>query len=284
MAIGLAPIFVKFLMMSGGVGPVAAGFWRMSIGSLFFAATLFFSPDRSTTVSDIRKISVANLLPLVAAGVLFALDLSVWHTSFAYTSVASSTLIANLSSILVPLSGVVFFKERLKPKLIIGGAIAIVGVIGLTLFKVSGSRDSSQDSLILGEGLAFLTAFFYTGYMLVIKKMSGKFPSRLIMLVSTAISAAVLLVFALFHEGRLFPEVLSAWVWILAVGTISQGIGQGLIAKALSTLPVSQSALILLCAPTSSAVFGWLILGESLASAQIVSGRDSDARGAATNN
>ena len=271
MAIGLAPIFVKLLMTSTAVGPVAAGFWRMCIGALGFALMILVSRTRNESIKSIKSLLVDARSPVIMAGVFFALDLAAWHTSFAYTSVAASTLIANLSAVLVPLAGVIFFKESFSRKIVFGGFLAVTGVACLTLSRAVGSGGIGQHSYLLGEGLAFLTAFFYTGYMLCVKNLSKRFSSRSLMFLSSATSAAILFIIVVASGQEFIPEQRDGWLWILMLGLISQVAGQGFIARALAVLPVSQSALILLSAPVATALFGWIILGEALSNTQILS-------------
>ncbi len=269
LAIGLSPIFAKWVVLTGNVSPIGAGFWRMGIGSLGFGLLILLPSDRQLGLAELRSTLKKSPLPIVLAGILFACDLTAWHTSFEYTSVSSSTLLANLSSIFVPVCGVLFFREKFKSKLAIGGVLALIGGFGIAFFRNAVGRDGSHDSLLLGEGLAFMTAFFYTAYMLIIKRIVGGGAPRSIMFISSGVSAIILCLLAIFLEQTIWPHANAAWVWIFALGLISQTMGQGLIAKALMVLPVSQSALILLAAPTSSAVFGWLLLGEALTAPQI---------------
>lgn len=268
-AIALAPIFAKFIGMTGHVSPIGAGFWRMAIGTLGFGMLILLPSDRKKALDELRFVAKTSSLPIILAGILFAGDLAAWHTSFEYTSVTSSTLIANTSSVLVPLCGVLFFREVFKRKLAIGGVMAMTGVVGLVLLRTNAGRDASHDSLLMGEGFAFMTAFLYTGYMLIIKKAVGNGTTRSIMLISSAVSAVILCVIANSLDQAIFPSTKGAWVWILALGLICQVMGQGLIAKALKVLPVSQSAILLVIAPTSTAIFGWVLLGETLTLSQI---------------
>jgi drug/metabolite transporter (DMT)-like permease len=270
MAIGLAPVFVKLLTTTAiGVGPVAAGFWRMAIGSAGFAALAFARSGKAMPAGSPR-FNKRFLWMVTLAGVLFALDLSAWHTSFKYTTVASSTLIANLSSVLVPVCGVVFFGEPLRRGMIGGGVLAIVGVAGLALGRSNGLGIDAQRSLVLGEGLAFLTAFFYTGYMLTIKSITRTVTPGVVMLWSSLFSAVVLFAVCLALGEAMIPADASGWIYLAGLGLVSQFAGQGLIARALVTLPVSRSALLLLSAPASSTVFGWLFLDERLTLVQIL--------------
>lgn len=272
-AIGFAPIFAKLLILDGAMSPFASGFWRMFIGAVGFYLMLMMSGRWSASVAELQSLRNNSWFTALLAGLLFAADLMAWHTSFLFTSVGASSLIANLSAVLVPISGVIFFREKLKPHIIVGGSLALLGLVGLTLLKsgqINGSR-LYEGREFLGELLAFLTAFFYTGYMLSIKSLAGKYSARVLMFTSSTVSALILGL-ACFSLGQsLIPATGLGWLWAICLGVLSQVVGQGLVASSLAVLPVGQSALILLWAPISSTVFGWLILGEAMNLGQVLS-------------
>lgn len=272
-AIGLAPIFARLVVTQGGVGSIAAGFWRMFIGAIGFALLGFFQRKKdgqapfAESVSEVLRI---GRNAAVIAGVMFAFDLIAWHISFEYTSVANATLLANLSSLMVPLCGVLIFKETFRKSLAAGGLFAIAGVVCLVLFGAAPQGAAISEYKYLGDGLAFLTAFFYTGYMLSTKNLASRLNAGALMLVVSTISAVLLLLTSLLLKIPVLPTAPIGWVWILCIGGFSQIMGQGLVARALTRLPVSQSALMLLSAPVSSAVFGVLILDQTLKPGQLV--------------
>src|SRR6267378_357753 len=89
--IALSPIFVRL----SEAGPTATAFWRVALAvpALWLLVLLRKMPSPG-------NFSGKNLL-LFAAGLAFAGDLGFWHTSIKLTSVANSTLLANLASIFV---------------------------------------------------------------------------------------------------------------------------------------------------------------------------------------
>lgn len=272
-SIGLAPIFVRLAVTEGGVGSVAAGFWRMFIGAIGFALIGFTQnrkPNTKPFQLAVRDVIRLGFIPAVIAGVLFALDLISWHISFEYTNVANATLLANLSSFFVPMCGVLFFKEPFRKSLAIGGICAIGGVTCLILFGAAPAGAAITEYKYLGDGLAFLTAFFYTGYMLSTKVLAKRLNANALMLVVSGLSAVLLFGASLLLHSPIIPNTPQGWQWILCLGCVSQIMGQGLVAKALTLLPVSQSALLLLFAPVSSAICGVIILGQSLVFGQLV--------------
>lgn len=272
-SIGLAPIFTRLAVGQGGVGSIAAGFWRMCIGAIGFAVLGFLQNRKTvgkTFHESLKDVFDIGFKAAVIAGVMFALDLIAWHISFEYTSVANATLLANLSSFFVPICGILFFKEPFRKSLVAGGICATSGVICLVHFGVAPRDAAISDFKYLGDALAFLTAFFYTGYMLSTKHLAKRLNAGALMLVVSSLSAALLLGSSLILNSRVIPEAQIGWIWILCLGGVSQVMGQGFVAKALTVLPVSQSALMLLAAPVSSALFGVLILGQTLQPGQLL--------------
>ena len=273
-AIGFAPIFAKLLTEHGGLGPVASGFWRMAIGSLGFMLLLILGDRHRKSSQDVYRLLRDAKVPVFLAGLLFAADLVAWHTSFLYTNVGVSSLIANLSAVFVPITGVLFFREKLRPSIVLGGALAFCGLLGLTSLKSNQASLAINESPTLsyvGECLALLTAFFYTGYIIAIKHVAKTFSSRAIMLVSSMISAVIIGLIAVGVDYPILPTSALGWLLVIGLGIVSQVIGQGLVASALSDLPVSQSAILLLWAPISSVVFGRVILGDIMNIGQLVS-------------
>src|SRR5215213_3585657 len=92
--IALSPIFVRL----SESGPTATAFWRVAL-AVPVLWILYAAQRRNRQAPRGRQ----SWLLLVAAALCFAGDLAFWHTSIQLTSVANSTLLANLASIFVTL-------------------------------------------------------------------------------------------------------------------------------------------------------------------------------------
>src|SRR5690606_1510442 len=123
------------------------------------------------------------------AGFAFAGDLAFWHLSIRYTSVANSTLLANLASIFVTLAAWLFLRERPTGLFLAGLASALAGV-GLL---VSTSLSFSGTAL-LGDAMGVATAAFYAGYLSAVQELRARGETVLgLMATTSAITAALLL-------------------------------------------------------------------------------------------
>jgi drug/metabolite transporter (DMT)-like permease len=253
--IALSPIWVRV----ADVGPTASAFWRVALAvPLLWALSAFFPSG------GIHSGKKQNLL-LLAAGLAFAGDLAFWHWSIQFTSVANSTLLANLASTFVTLAAWVLWRQRPAMTFLAGLAAALVGV-GLL---VRASLGLSARAL-LGDALGVITAMFYAWYLLSVKGVRDRGIATLqLMAVTSTITAAILLPVALASGEGLLPAGLPGWLKLLGLAWISHSAGQGLIAYALAHLPAAFSSVGLLFQPVMAALFAWVLLGEALGALQI---------------
>jgi drug/metabolite transporter (DMT)-like permease len=205
---------------------------------------------------------------LVAAGVAFAGDLGFWHASIQLTSVANSTLLANLASIFVTLAAWLFLRQRPSGLFLAGLVTALAGVFTL----VRASVELSPTALA-GDALGVLTAMFYAAYLLAVKALRDRKQSTLeVMAVTSTITAAILLPVALASGETMLPSSASGWAVLAGLALVSHAAGQGLIAFALAHLPAAFSSVSLLFQPVMAALFAWMILAEPLVPLQVLGG------------
>jgi drug/metabolite transporter (DMT)-like permease len=258
--IGLAPIFVRL----AAVGPTAAAFWRvfLALPVLFLLQRFGVAPPRPAPAhrGDGKQI-------LWLAGLAFAGDLALWHQSIRLTSVANSTLLANLAPVFLTLVLHFGFDQRHAPRFWLGLALSFGGALVL----LGGSLRLGRNA-VLGDVCAIVTAAFYAAYQLLVSRGRRNFSALEVMLRSSAGAAAVLLAITLISGETLWPRDLHAWTILVALALISHVGGQGLIAWALAHLPASFSSVTLLIQPIAASVFAWLILGEGFGPRQALGG------------
>lgn len=255
--IALSPIWVRVV----DVGPTVSAFWRVAL-----AVPLLWGIFLSVS----RRISwkKANPYLLFSAGLAFAGDLAFWHWSIRFTSVANSTLLANLASIFVTLAAWVLWRKRPTATFLAGLVAALVGVALL----VRASLGFAPRAL-LGDALGVVTALFYAWYLLSVKGVRDRGIATLqLMAVTTTITAVILLPVALASGETLLPAGPAGWLKLLGLAWISHSAGQGLIAYALAHLPAAFSSVALLFQPVMAALFAWFLLAEPLAMLQVIGG------------
>ena len=256
--IALSPIFVRV----SEAGPTATAFWRVALAVpvLWLLYPVFKKAQASA--------ATASWPLFLAAGAAFAGDLGFWHSSIKLTSVANSTLLANLASLFVTLAAWVFLRQRPRGQFLAGLAAALAGVALL----VHTSLEFSPTGLV-GDALGVVTAIFYAGYILAVKGLRDRGESTLrLMAVTSTITALLLLPIALASGERMLPATALGWWMLIGLALVSHAAGQGLIAYALAHLPAPFSSVSLLFQPVMAALFAWLLLAEALVPLQVAGG------------
>ncbi|MEO8141700.1 MAG: DMT family transporter [Sphingomicrobium sp.] len=239
-----------FLVRHAGVGPVAAGFWRMALAIpfLFLLAYLARQP--------VRWPRAALVGAILFAAFFFAADLAAWHAGILLTKLGNATLFGNISSFLFAAWGL--WLVRKWPSWIQGSALALAA-IGCLLLMV-GSAELSASHL-RGDLLAAFAGLLYTGYLIFVERTR------------TELSPLPLLFFAsLFGALMLFPAAVLAgetivptdWTALFALALCSQVIGQGLLVYALGHIPPLVVGIAMLTQPALSALLGYLYYDELL--------------------
>ena len=248
-AIAFAPVFVRV----SEVGPVSTAFYRMVLAVPALALWLRWGGD------DEPKLERREYLRLALAGFFFAGDMSLWHFSIHYTTIANATLLANLAPIFVTLFGYVLFKDRFTGLFLAGMGLAILGAVTL----MSDSLQLSRQSFI-GDILGVVTAVFYASYILAVGRLRARLATRVIMFWSTLFCALFLLPLTWLSGEAWLPQSAYGWWVLIGLALTAQVFGQGLIAYALAHLPVAFSSVSLLFQPVIAALAAWALFGEAL--------------------
>ena len=267
--IAFAPVLAKQAVVVDGrmdgeiLSPAVVAFWRMLIATPIFMTFACLNRSPRGLVHVAKQNGRWMLLP----GLMFALDLGLWHWSFEYTSVANASMEVNLSVILVSLAGWWFFGERFTLLFVAGAVLALIGMVGVVGASFAGGGEAW-----IGDMMGLGVAFAYTVYQLSTKHAVKLIPVNLLMAGSSASAAIFLGIGSALSPGRFFPVTLFAWGSIVALAILSQVLGQGLIAYAMKRLPSSFTAVVLVLQPVGAAILGWMMLGQPLTREQIIGG------------
>lgn len=262
--IGFAPVLVKMSQ----TGPTATAFYR-----LLFALPLIWlwaTWDRRQQPTTRQPATRRDFLMLAMGGLLFTADLSIWHWSLQFTTVTNSTLLTNVAPIFVTIGAYFLFGDRIKFSFLIGMVLAISGAVLLVKNSVLLAPDSAEtggffsSKHLLGDVLSIVAAFFYAGYLLVVKHLRKTFSTPTIMAWSGLASCAGFGIVALLSGDKMLATSSKGWGVLIALAVISHAGGQTLIAYGFGHLPASFSSVTLLWQPVVAAAVAWLVLGETL--------------------
>lgn len=254
MALGAAlisttSIFVRF----AHVAPTVSAFYRMFFGGSILLLMLL--------VRRQLRFALADVLWLLLPALAIAGDLMLWHRSIRDIGPGLATLIANFQVFIMAIAGVVFYRERLHWRFVVGVVMALVGL--WLLVGVGWSSFTPQ--FRIGVYFGLLTGVAYAIYLLTLRQAQlhrvTLTPMQALFL-STALSAVVLAV-AVAAEGDSFaiPDV-QTWSSLLALALFGQVIGWMVIVRAMPQLPASLVGLLLLLQPALSFVLDVILFGR----------------------
>lgn len=255
-ALAFGPWFVRLAESDGGVGPMAAGFWRLAL-----AAPLILLLTRATR-QPIGPMP-ARLWGIVGlAGLLFAADLALWHVGILNTKMANATLFGNVSALLFPLYG--FWLVRSLPSRTQGFAM-LLATLGLGLLLGRSYELSAQN--LLGDLLCLMAGVFYCLYLIAVDHARGRLKPWPLLALSTAGGVLPLLLFALVAGESIWP---ADWTALIVLALVSQVIGQGLIIFAMGHVTPLVIGLCLLSQPIVAATIGWFAYGERMGALDLI--------------
>lgn len=232
------------------VTPTASAFYRVFLGGCFLLWILL--GRRESLRQGWRNLCLAGV-----AGFFFALDLYSWHRAIAYVGPGLATILANFEVFLVPVAGLLLYRERIRLRFILSVPLAVAG-----LFMIVGIRwDQLRPDYRIGIAYGLSTAFFYTGFLVALRKLQShpSKPSAVLSLMIVSFITAAFLAVEMLRTGDSFaiPDLQSG-VALVLLGLFSQTVGWLLITHSLPRIPAAIAGLLLLLQPSLS--FVWDVL------------------------
>ncbi len=242
--------FGPWLVRLSGVGPVAAGFWRLALALpfLFIIAAM--------TRQSVHWLGRRLALLVAFAAFFFAADLAAWHISIHLTKLGNATLFGNVSSFAFAAWGL--WLARRWPSRLQAAALGLAA-FGAALLMASSFELSPRN--FTGDLLALFAGLLYTGYLIAVQHGRGSLKPLPLLFLASAFGAAMLLPVSLALGETAIPQ---HWTYVLLLAIGSQVIGQGLLVYGIGYVSPLIVGLALLTQPAISAFVGWMAYGETL--------------------
>src|SRR4051812_43549559 len=151
--------FGPWLVRLSGVGPVAAGFWRLALALPFLFVIARFTGQPVHWPG--RKLA----LLVGFAAFFFAADLAAWHAGIHMTKLGNATLFGNVSSLAFAAWGLWLASRWPSP--LQAGALPLAA-IGAGLLMGSSFELSPRN--FTGDLLCLIAGLLYTGYLIAVQK------------------------------------------------------------------------------------------------------------------
>ena len=280
MMISFSGVWVKL----AHVTPTVSAFYRVFFGGLFLVVILLARRGKFWQGWHCMWLSLF-------AALFLALDLYAWHRSIGYVGPGLATILGNFEVFLVPAAGLLLYGERLNLRFVLSVPLAVAG-----LFMIVGIRwEQLNPDYRVGIYYGLATALFYTGFLIVLRKLQShaSTPSAALSLMVVSFSTAFFLALEMARTDESFaiPDLQSG-ISLAALGLLSQTVGWLLITRSLPRITAAIAGLILLLQP--SLAFVWDVIffnretsttawaGVALALSAIYLGATSDRKASAT--
>jgi drug/metabolite transporter (DMT)-like permease len=252
----VALAFGPWLVRLADTGPVAVGFWRVTIALPFLwivskaAGQAPHWPRRSLVVA------------ILVAAIFYVLDLAAWNAGIRMTKLGNATLFGNTGSFVFAAYGL-WLAHRLPSAKQAGALILALAGAGLLM---SGSYELSPNNFA-GDLLTLFAGLLYGGYLIFMERARTELEPLPLLLLATLFGIPMLLAISLGLGERIWPH---DWTPLVIFALSSQVLGQGLLIYSIGTLPPLVVGLALLTQPVVSATVGWLAYGETLSATDII--------------
>ena len=202
-----------------------------------------------------------------AAGLLFAVDIMVWHYAIKDVGAGLATVLGNLQVVIVPFLALALLGEKVPRRIlaalapVCGGVLLVSGALEHGAYGVNPAR---------GALLGIATGVAYSAYLLVQRQgsMDLRRPAGALFEMSL-VAAAISLGFGLvIGVDDLAPTWPSAG-WLITLALTSQVVGWLLITFSLPRLPAALTSMILTIQPIASVGLGAILLGQEPSALQL---------------
>jgi len=252
----VALAFGPWMVRLADVGPVAAGFWRLTLALPFL---LVIARASGQPAHWPRKALIAIV---ATAAIFYSLDLAAWNAGIRLTKLGNSTLFGNSGSFVFAAYGLILAHRAPSMR----QSFSLLLALGGAALLMSNSYEVDPKNFT-GDLLTLVAGLFYGGYLIFVERGRTSLQPLPLLVLATSFSIPILLVISLGLGERLWP---GDWTPLIIFALSSQVIGQGLLVYSIGTLPPLVVGLGLLTQPAISATVGWLAYGESLSATDIL--------------
>jgi drug/metabolite transporter (DMT)-like permease len=202
------------------------------------------------------------------AGVLFAVDLVLWHNAIEQVGAGLATVLGNMQVVLVGVLAWALLRERPS-----NASLAAIPVVLFGVVLISGVLEEGAYGPDPGLGAVYgvFTALAYSGFLLTLRQGGRGVVGPAGPLLDATFASAIGCALIGLAVGDLdWTPSWSAQGWLVLLALSSQVLGLLLIAISLPRLPAVVTSVSLTLQPVCSVIFAALILGESPSGLQLV--------------
>lgn len=244
--------FVAQLAGMDELGPFSYAAVRYLLGFVSLVAVLIVTRKQRAQERRKKNYRRGFAIGLLIGLVLFAAS-SMQQVAMQFTTAGKAAFITCLYIVFVPL-GAKILGRTIRRENFIGAGLALVGLYLLAV--------TEGFSVQLGDGILFVSAFFWTVQILLIDRFAAKVD--LIELSAAQIFMTMILSFAAMFalETPKLPAIVNSWFPIFYGGVMSAGVAFTLQSYGQRYAEPAVAAILMSFEAIFGALAGWFFLGE----------------------
>ncbi|MBM4156554.1 MAG: DMT family transporter [Lentisphaerae bacterium] len=240
------------IAMKKGLGPMIFTGLRFALGGLVLIPLIAWRRKHAVASDPQARLPIGAT---IGAGIFLFAAAALQQIGLQSTSSANSGFITAFYILFVPLLGL--FLGHKAPKVLWTGIL--ICLAGFYLLSVTGTLEVSK-----GDGLTLVCAVFWACQILVVDRAAGKGDPYRIAALEFATCAVLSTVAGLLFERRTFDQIPAAAGAIAYTGVMSVGVGFTLQVVCQKHCPPAPAAIIMSMESVFAAVFGYLVLKQTL--------------------
>ena len=251
-AYGLNPLFAKPLYAMG-LDVLSVLFYRYIIAAIILSFMIWLRGDKF-------KVPRNCFIPLVSCGVLFALSSLTLFASYQYMDVGIASTMLYVTPICVAIIMALFFKERLS---LAKMALIALALIGIVMLSIKGGATFHSP---FGISLVLISALTYGIYMVIINRSDlGNMSSLPQTMYNVLIGGAIFLACALAGNGIVpLPANALAYANVFGLAIFPTIISIVTVNLAIHHIGPTPTAMLGALEPVTALVIGCTVFGEVL--------------------
>ena len=245
------------------IGPFTFTASRSLVAIIFLYLTYVFFNKTSKSYREQKFDMKRTIRGGVLCGLVFTFGINFQQIGLVYTTAGKASFLTALYIVFIPIIGL-FYGKKINKKLQL---CIVFAMIGTYLMSVKGSL-----SMNIGDLITIFGSIVFAIHILMLSEFSKDTNAVLVSLIQFAVCGFFSLIAALIFEGIEIDAILKSYLAILYVGILSSGVGFTIQLMALKELDPVVASMISSLESVFGAVFGWLILSQSMSEREIIGG------------
>lgn len=245
------------------IGPFTFTASRSLVAIIFLYLTYVFFNKTSKSYREQKFDMKRTIRGGILCGLVFTFGINFQQIGLVYTTAGKASFLTALYIVFIPIIGL-FYGKKINKKLQL---CIVLAMIGTYLMSVKGSL-----SMNIGDLITIFGSIVFAIHILMLSEFSKDTNAVLVSLIQFAVCGFFSLIAALIFEGIEMSAILKSYLAILYVGILSSGVGFTIQLMALKELDPVVASMISSLESVFGAVFGWLILSQSMSEREIIGG------------